>query len=258
VFTAFQNVIAKLIRTIVPARFRPIGYLEHLVRNRTNGRVRAGPFIGMRYIHSSVGSAYVPKLLGIYERELNDVIERACALNFPLIVDIGAAEGYYAVGMALRYPNARIVAFEMEERGRRAMEEMTKINGVAARIEIRGKCDSENLKTVLADAQCSLIICDAEGSEETLLQPGAIPAMSRSYLLVEMHEFISAGITDRVTKRFAPTHKVRRIWQEDRHRSEFPFTTLGTKLLPRSYLDWAVNEWRPERMSWLWMEPVAR
>ncbi len=76
-FTAFQNVIAKLIRTIVPARFRPIGYLEHLVRTRTNGRVRAGPFSGMRYIHSSVGSAYLPKLLGIYERELNPFIKQA-------------------------------------------------------------------------------------------------------------------------------------------------------------------------------------
>jgi predicted O-methyltransferase YrrM len=212
----------------------------------------------MRYLQSSVGSAYLPKLLGIYERELNPFIKQACVLNCPLIVDIGAAEGYYAVGMALRNPNARIVAFEMEERGRRAMEEMAKINGVAARIEIRGKCDSENLKTVLADAQCPLIICDAEGSEETLLQPDAIPAMRRAHLLVEMHEFISAGITDRITKRFATTHNVRRIWQEDRHRSDLPFTTLGTKLLPRSYLDWAVSEWRPERMSWLWMEPRVK
>ena len=33
--------------------------------------------------------------------------------------------------------------------------------------------------------------------------------------------------------------------------------TLGTMALPVSYLDWAVSEWRPERMSWLWMTPKS-
>jgi hypothetical protein len=119
-------VITKILRAIIPARFRPIGYLEHLVHARTGGRVRCGPFAGMRYIQGSVGSAYVPKLLGIYERELTTYMEEACALEFPLIADIGAAEGYYAVGMALRNPNARVIAFEMEQKGRAALKELAR------------------------------------------------------------------------------------------------------------------------------------
>jgi hypothetical protein len=31
-----------------------------------------------------------------------------------------------------------------------------------------------------------------------------------------------------------------------------------TGLLPRSYLNWAVSEWRPTRMSWLWMRPLKQ
>jgi hypothetical protein len=100
-----------------------------------------------------------------------------------------------------------------------------------------------------------LILCDAEGDEESLLNIQAVPMLAHAHLLVEMHEFVSPGITERVTERFAATHNVQPIWQEDRHRSDLPFTTLGTRLLPRSYLDWSVSEWRPERMSWLWMEP---
>ena len=46
------------------------------------------------------------------------------------------------------------------------------------------------------------------------------------------------------------------LWHEERSRDEFPWRTLGTSVLPRRYLDWAVSEWRPERMSWLWMQPV--
>lgn len=247
--------IAKLLRTIIPARFRPIGYLEHLVRSGTGGRVPKGPFAGMRYIHNAVGSAYVPKLLGIYERELNPFIEQACDLNFPLIIDIGAAEGYYAIGMALRNPRARVIAFEMEEKGRNALKEMAELNGVLSRVEIRAKCEPEDLVQILANSERALILCDAEGDEEILLNAETTPTLAHACLLVEMHEFISLGITDRVTKRFASTHSVRRIWQEDRHPSDLPFATLGTRLLPRSYLDWAVSEWRPERMSWLWMKP---
>lgn len=209
----------------------------------------------MRYIQTAFGSAYVPKLLGIYERELNPFIEQACAQNFPLIVDVGAAEGYYAIGMALRNPEARVVAFEMEQKGRAALEEMAKLNGVLSRVEIRGKCKPGDLAQLLTASSRALILCDAEGDEEILLDPGVIPALIHARLLVEMHEFISLGISERVMKRFAATHTIRRIWQEDRLGSEFPFATLATRLLPRSYLDWAVNEWRPERMSWLWMEP---
>src|SRR5205807_4237653 len=121
-----------------PARWRPIGYLEHLVRSRTGGRIFFRAYAGIRYIHTAFGSAYVPKLLGIYERELNPFIEQACALNFPLIVDVGAAEGYYAIGMALRNPNARLIAFEMEQKGRAALEEMARLNNVMSRVEILG------------------------------------------------------------------------------------------------------------------------
>jgi hypothetical protein len=46
----------------------------------------------MNYVNRSCGSAYLPKLPGTYERELIGCVEQACALQFALIVDIGAAE----------------------------------------------------------------------------------------------------------------------------------------------------------------------
>lgn len=247
--------IGKLLRTAIPKRFRPIGYIEHLVERNTGGCVNGGPFAGMRYIRGAVGSAYVPKLLGTYERELNQCIEQACALNFPLIVDIGAAEGYYAVGLARRNPNARVIAFEMEEKGQAALKQMAQLNDVTPRVHVRGRCELEDLQSALAGADRSLIVCDVEGYEENLLEPKAIPALARAHLLVEMHDFIRPGVTELITERFTPTHDVHRIWQEPRSRDDMPYRTLGTTLLPGRYLDWAVSEWRPVRMSWLWMEP---
>lgn len=221
-------------------------------------KVRGGPFAGMRYVDESVGSAYLPKLLGIYERELNGCIEQACALSFPLIVDIGAAEGYYAVGMALRNPTAHVVAFETEEAGRAAVQRMARLNSVDSRIDIHGECGPETLHVALFGAPRSLVICDVEGNEEALLDLDALPALAHAYLLVEVHEFIHRGITERIIQRFALTHDIQHIWQESRSRRDFPYCTPGTWLMSARHLAWAVSEWRPERMAWLWMEPKVR
>ena len=259
-----HQMIAPLMRRILPERFRPIGYLTHLVRKRTQDTVRRGPFAGMRYIDRSIGSAHLPKLLGTYERELVEIIELVCA-GFPeLIIDLGAAEGYYAIGLALRNPRARVVAFENERPGREALQKMTFLNGVHHRVQIRGHCEPIDLKAILESGKDELprvldqppfVICDVEGDEDRLLDPAVVPGLRTTRILVETHEFIQPGITDELRRRFVPTHSIESIWQAPRSRADFPFSSPATWLLPKSYLDWAVSEWRPVRMCWLWMKP---
>jgi hypothetical protein len=249
------STVATIIRKVVPKRFRPIGYLEHLVETRTGGRVKAGPFAGLRYIRGAVGSAYVPKLLGTYERELNDCLEEACGFGFSCIIDIGAAEGYYAVGLARRNPDARVIAFEMDPKGRKALEEMATLNEVGQQIAVRAKCGPGDLQAALPSGGKALVVCDVEGDEDVLLDPDQVPKLRRAHILVEMHDFIQRGITENMIERFAATHQVKRIWQQPRSRAEMPWRTVGTALLPGRYLDWAVSEWRPVQMSWLWMKP---
>jgi hypothetical protein len=70
-----------------------------------------------------------------------------------------------------------------------------------------------------------------------------------------MHDFVRPGLTKLLCGRFEQTHRLQCVLQEPRCRTEFPWRTIGTTLLPWSYLDWAVSEWRPVRMSWLWMVP---
>ncbi len=124
--------LARVIRKIIPEHYRPIGYLTSLTRERTQCRVYSGPFTGMRYGPTAVGSAYIPKLLGTYERELAPLIEQACSQSPRWIVDIGAAEGYYAVGLAMRNKSAQVIAFEDEERGRVSLLRTAELNEVLA------------------------------------------------------------------------------------------------------------------------------
>ena len=75
-------------------------------------KVLYGPFKGMTYPDStSIGSVWLPKMLGIYESELHDILEEICSKNYSTIINIGAGEGYYAVGLALRIPTSMIYAF---------------------------------------------------------------------------------------------------------------------------------------------------
>lgn len=247
--------LTRFIRWIVPERFRPSGYLTHLAQERTGLTVLQGPFAGMRYVQMAEGSAYIPKLLGIYERELNPQIEALIEKSPKLIVDVGAAEGYYAVGLARRLPQAQIIGYEMQPRGQQAVRELAALSGVHARVDVRGKCEPANLAAALGDESDAVVICDVEGYEEKLLDPFSVPALQRAAILVELHEFIVPEIAEVLKRRFSPTHKMTHIWQEPRSRHEFPWRTFGTAVLPHSYLDWSVSEWRPVRMAWLWMEP---
>lgn len=247
--------IDKILRALIPQRLRPIGYLTSLTRERTGCAVRQGPFAGMAYVKVSQGSAYIPKLLGIYERELAPQVEALVGRNPRLIVDVGAAEGYYAVGLARRLPQARVIAYEMEPGGQTALRDMAKLNRVDNRLDVRGKCEPSDLDAALADEPAPVVVCDVEGYEEKLLDPVAVPALKRAAILVELHDFIIPRITETLKERFGHTHRIEHIWQESRHRDEFPWKTSGTRLLPKSYLDWAVSEWRPVKMAWLYMEP---
>lgn len=256
--------MARVLRRMIPERFRPIGYLTRLVRQRTGSTVRQGPFAGMRYTDRAIGSAYLPKLLGTYERELARLIEAGCALRPSLIVNLGAGEGYYAVGLALRNPQARVLAFEKDPAGRSALAEMAQRNGVEQQVHIQGECDPATLQATLATHlgrlppgvnRLAFVLCDVEGDEAVLIDPNSVPSLRRALILLETHEFVRAGVTRKLQEQFASTHQIECVWQRPRSISEFPFRSPGTWILPRSYLEWALSEWRPATMCWLWMQP---
>jgi hypothetical protein len=254
-----------MLRRCVPERYRPIGYLTGLVRERTGDRVRGGPFAGMHYPDRAINSAYLPKLLGSYERELNGVVEEVCALSPELIIDVGAAEGYYAVGFARRNPEARVIAFEATRLGRSALERTARLNGVLSRVRVAGRCQIAELQEAIGACACgcrsghgcrAVVICDVEGDERKLLDPTIVSGLKDAWVLAETHEFVQPGVTEELRRRFGATHRVEEIRQQPRSAKEFPYGTLWTALLPRSYLKWAVSEWRPSLMSWLWMKPL--
>lgn len=204
---------------------RGVQRIANEVGARLGPRVLAGPFAGLEYpAFASAGSAIFPKILGSYEQELQSVIESLIARSYTTIVDIGAAEGYYAVGMAKRLPHAAVYAFEADPGGAAQLAELAAANGVSARVIARGYCAVEDL-LALDLSGLPLIISDCEGAEVVLLDPRAVPQLSRCDILLEFHSLRDADPYALFRERFAATHDIEIIDVQPRDPNSYP--TLG-------------------------------
>jgi hypothetical protein len=221
--------------------------LEEALVRRSGDRVLSGPFKGMAYPLRTTEGARNPRLVGCYEASLQPVIEEIIAVGYDLVIDIGAAEGYYAVGLALRMPWARVMARDAEVRAQLACRELARINRVEARLEVGGELDRAELSRVIA-GRC-VIICDTEGAEEELLDPQVTPALQKADILVEVHEGMKAGRVELLTGRFAESHDIRRI-ERRIDDAGLPMWADGLSDLDRLLLLW---EWRSTPTPWLWM-----
>ena len=216
--------------------------------------VRSGPFKGMMYWpvnapgHEAGGLASC--LLGAYECELHDVIEDLTRTDYEQIINVGCAEGYYAVGLALRFPRAHVHAFDIVAKARRVCEGLATVNGVADRVTVHGECTHDHLRQLIEKR--SLIVTDCEGYELELLRPDLVPGLSRCDMVVELHDFIYAGLTGALVPRFADTHRIRMVDTEARDPAAFG----AYGFLTVEQLDLALNELRPCPMQWAVMKAL--
>lgn len=189
--------------------------VERLALRKTGAVVAAGPFKGMRYINRANCSTLAPKLLGTYEIELQHIVATIIDRGYAELVDIGAAEGYYAVGFALRMPYARVRAFDIDPDARTNLQALIALNGVGDRVTVHGECSFETLNGFAQGR--TLVVCDIEGSERMLLDPTKAPALSGLDLLVEIHDGPhSTSIHDLLQDRFGASHAIRYLRHEVR------------------------------------------
>jgi methylase of polypeptide subunit release factors len=81
------------------------------------------------------------------------------------VIDIGCAEGYYAVGLALRIPSAYVIAFDTNREATDLCRLMADLKRLSHRLITAGWCD-EHVLALLTSGGRSLIVCDTEGYEK--------------------------------------------------------------------------------------------
>lgn len=183
-----------------------------LYRRRRAGALRAVPGHG---VHNRTSEGNIaPKLLGCYEQELHDVIERCVEAPYETIVNIGCGDGFYAVGFARRMPQVEIKAYDLNADRQEFCRAMAQKNDVGDRIFIGGQCGAAELNAL--QGHRVLVVCDIEGGERELLDPERISARREFDILVELHEELDAALPEEVLTRFSESDDIERIAHQGR------------------------------------------
>tara|TARA_Y100001954_G_C15697579_1_gene546085 strand:+ start:231 stop:1061 length:831 start_codon:yes stop_codon:yes gene_type:complete len=138
--------------------------LENELRENGEIKVASGLFEGMVLSPDVLASQLLPKVLGTYEKEVQDYLKEN-GTDSEKFVDIGCAEGFYLNGVA-RWLNIPCVGIDIDPRSRSAIDYAAKANGVSGLIDFSTNIDD------IGEFLCGSILCivDVDGSELQVLK----------------------------------------------------------------------------------------
>ncbi|GLS31369.1 hypothetical protein SAMN04488498_12812 [Mesorhizobium albiziae] len=247
----------------VPARWMLMPRWQLLcasVRRRAMNRVQSGPFAGMNLELTPLSNRnLLGYLLGTHELELHPVVETIIARNYPRIVNIGAADGYYALGLARRMANAVVEAYEALEQHHALLRNAAERNGVADRVWLRGLCTIDSLNESLGDGTGKVfVLADIEGAEMQLLNPVKVPALRKTDMLIETHDVLQPGCSDCLKQRFSETHLIEIVPTRPRKLADLPRQAIpGWAGSMHALLVELMNERRMGKQEWMFLSAKA-
>lgn len=168
--------------------------------------VQSGPFHGMKLPEtSSWGDGDIlPKILGTYEQELHVSIETCIARKPEVVMNIGCAEGYYAVGLAKRMPPVQVNAYDTDTKAVMLCGESARLNS-AEMVNISKDCHIRPDIKALRDTK-SLYVIDCEGAELSYVENPAY--FTHADLIIECHDFTDVNVHQTLTERLSATHDI--------------------------------------------------
>lgn len=172
----------------ITARRKVLGLELH---KRFDGMVQAGPLKGLRLGSDPTWGAADrgPMLLGFYERCVTEQLA-TFSKEASVLVDIGAADGYFGVGVVASGLYSRSICFEMDPVTSEALADVARLNDVSDHITIFGAADA-SLMSKLSDAGVdpadAVFLCDIEGGEFGLFDDKLFDQLAHSRIVIELH-----------------------------------------------------------------------
>ena len=187
-----------------------------------NNTVQEGPFKGMVIREDQFWGPgdKASKILGLYEKEIQNLINQIQEKNnFPTFIDIGGADGFFAVGSVKNNLFKNCEVFEISKRGRLSIEKSAIKNNVNDQISIKGEAD-EKILSLIENINNSVILCDIEGSEYDLFSEKLIKNMHPSNVIIEIHKNSNISLNEFEDK-FKNLFSITKITQGPRSLKDF-------------------------------------
>ena len=223
-----------------------------------NGIVRYGPMAGLQLrddLYWANGDA-APMLLGIYEQEVLDALRLASSTHH-IVVNLGAADGYYGVGLVKSGLFREAYCFELTAAGRGAIAALAAANHLESRVHVFGAANADFpalLKEENLTLDDAVVLCDIEGAEFDTFTDTTLAALRRSIIIIEIHDFLRE---DGAGQLLALKDRARAVFSV----SEFRMGARDLSVFPecRKLNDsdrWLLaSEGRGELMTWLRLDP---
>jgi ribosomal protein L11 methylase PrmA len=208
---------------------------------RLGDTVLDGPFAGLRLTPMTRAEQIGPYLLGTYERELGPAWGLVLQGTYRQIIDVGAKVGFYAIGLARRYPETSVVAFDTDWWARKAVREMARANG-CGNVSVLSFCDPKWFAIYASDS--ALVVCDCEGYEALLFTPEAVAALRNAALIIETHDDLVPGASETVRVAFNGTHDLHVLGNQTVDRS----ASAPLEFLTGAQREIATHEIRPSQI----------
>lgn len=218
---------------------------------RSGPYVQGGPFQEMKFLPYATSGSILPRLLGVYEAEIQADLSAFTQEKLDCILDIGCAEGYYAVGLARIMPEVRVYAWDTDPAARKACRRLAEENGVEDRLEIGETFTGAEFERFID--RRTLVFIDAEGFEDEVLDPERFPALRNLSVIVEAHPGVRPGVTERLVQRFEPTHQIV-IRRPETKEVQLPEWIRALPRLDQLLCLWDLREYET---PWLIMRPRA-
>ena len=234
-------------------------HLGELLETQIGGRVvQYGAFRGMQLSQISgwCKAELASMLLGMYEREVLQYLANLPYRARENFVNIGAGEGYFAIGMLHAELSLRTICFEMSETSREAIRDGSSLNQIDQNLTLLGLADEDFLDQVEPvddfEYDNSVFLFDVEGAELGLLTDDGLRRMARAHIVIETHAtMVSEQGQMEFEKLCSRYHRVSEIRTEGRNPGEFS----ELESWPDNHR-WAIcSEGRPERGRWLVLSP---
>ena len=260
--------IVYVIRIVFKITFSASNYFSEIISqhderqiiSRLEGKISddrtviQGPFQGQKIVkNESIGSAYLPKLMGTYEFEIYPVWAGIRNQDFSIVLDIGCAEGFYACALAKMFPNAKVLGFDLNAIARDYSKENVKANGLH-NVSIHGACDPDLIEHSCRGKK-SFILCDIEGAEKELFCAVSVNSLKYTHILIELHDGIDRSISSTLKSKFVSTHDISSFFStDDIHRPAIMKSYNHMNLSDNDFY-LALREKRGHIMEWIYLKP---
>jgi hypothetical protein len=219
-----------------------------------NYEVRYGVFRGMRLGPESTWNRMDQggMILGIYEQEVITILNQN---KGRILINLGAGDGFYAIGGVKSGLFEESIAFEMDPESQSLIVENANLNGIE-KISIHGLATKNfwiDLKLNPDDLEKTVVISDIEGDEFEIFDETAFSYFGKSVLVIEIHDWVEDSL-----------QKIQTLIDASLSTHDYQILTTGTRN-PSDFGElsnfsdnerWLLcSEGRPKLMKWFVFEP---